>query len=86
MGNRDAWDPHGMVWFIEELNRRFGAYAHSHQDFYLHDIHFLSASYGLDAWHDATYWYLYKYAMTLDAIPDFAYHLTRIIRSIYGKN
>ena len=86
MGNRDAWDPHGMVWFIEELNRRFGAYAHSHQDFYLHDIHYLSASYGLDAWHDATYWYLYKYAMTLDAIPDFAYHLTRIIRSIYGKN
>ena len=27
-----------------------------------------------------------KYAMTLDAVPELAYSLTRIIRSIYGKN
>lgn len=86
MGHRDAWDCHGMVWFIEEMNRRFGQYAAEHADFYIHDIHYLSASYGLDAWHDTSYWYLYKYAMTLQAIPEFAYSLTRIIRSIYGKN
>ncbi|MCD8220335.1 MAG: HAD-IIIC family phosphatase [Ruminococcus sp.] len=86
LGNRDAWDPHGMVWFVEELNRRFAAYAQEHTDFYLHDIHYLSACYGLDQWHDATYWYLYKYALCLPAIPEFAYSLTRIIRSIYGKN
>lgn len=86
MGNRDAWDCHGMVWFIQELNRKFGQYAASHSDFYLHDLHYLAASYGLDAWHDDSYWYLYKYAMTLDAVPEFAYSLIRIIRSIYGKN
>lgn len=86
MGNRDAWDPHGMVWFVQELNRKFGMYASKHQDFYIHDIHYLSASYGLDEWQDAKYWYLYKYAMTLNAIPDFAYSLTRIIRSLLGKN
>ena len=86
MGNRDAWDCHGMVWFIQELNRKFGQYAASHSDFYLHDLHYLAASYGLDAWHDDSYWYLYKYAMTLDAVPELAYSLTRIIRSIYGKN
>lgn len=86
MGNRDGWDCHGMVWFISELNRKFGQYAAAHNDFYIHDIHYLAASYGLDAWHDNSYWYLYKYAMTLDAIPEFAYSLTRIIRSIYGKN
>ncbi|MGN1404515.1 MAG: HAD-IIIC family phosphatase [Ruminococcus sp.] len=86
MGHRDAWDCHGMVWFVNELNRRFAQYAAEHNDFYLHDIHYLSACYGLDAWHDATYWYLYKYAMTLQAIPEFAYSLARIIRSIYGKN
>ena len=86
MGNRDAWDCHGMVWFISELNRKFGQYAAAHNDFYIHDIHYLAASYGLDAWHDDSYWYLYKYAMTLDAVPNFAYSLTRIIRSIYGKN
>ncbi len=86
MGNRDAWDKHGMVWFVEEMNRRFGDYARSHADFYIHDIHYLSACYGLDAWQDPTYWYLYKYAMCLDAIPTFAHSVTRIIRSIYGKN
>ncbi len=86
LGNRDAWDPHGMVWFVNELNRKFGEYAATHQDFYLHDIQYLSACYGLDAWQDPTYWYLYKYALALPAIPDFAYSLTRLIRSIYGKN
>lgn len=86
MGHRDVWDCHGMVWFVNELNRSFAQYAAEHNDFYIHDIHYLSACYGLDAWHDATYWYLYKYAMTLQAIPEFAYSLARIIRSIYGKN
>ncbi len=86
LGNRDRWDPHGMVWFVEELNRKFGQYAASHNDFYLHDIHYLSASYGLDRWHDASYWYLYKYPMALQAIPEYSYHLSRIIRSLYGKN
>lgn len=86
MGNRDAWDMHGMVWFVTELNRRFGAYARTHNDFYIHDVHYLSACYGLDRWQDSTYWYLYKYSMALSAIPEFSYSLTRIIRSIYGKN
>lgn len=86
MGNRDAWDRHGMVWFVEEMNRRFATYAQEHTDFYIHDIHYLSACYGLDQWQDPTYWYLYKYALCLPAIPTFAYSLTRIIRSIYGKN
>lgn len=86
LGNRDVWDCHGMVYFVEELNRQFAQYAAEHTDFYLHDIHYLSACYGLDAWQDPTYWYLYKYALCLAAIPDFSYSLTRIIRSIYGKN
>lgn len=86
LGNRDAWDFHGMTWFVQELNRRFAQYAADHEDFYLHDIQYLSATYGLDAWHDESYWYLYKYAMALQAIPQFSYSLSRIIGSIYGKN
>lgn len=86
LGNRDCWDHHGMVWFVEELNRRFADYAAGHNDFYIHDVHYLSACYGLDAWQEPSYWYLYKYALCLPAIPEFAYHLTRIIRAIYGKN
>lgn len=86
LGNRDGYDCHGMVWFVSEMNRRFAAYAATHHDFYIHDIHYLSARYGLDQWSEPSYWYLYKYALSVPAIPDFAYHLTRIIRSIYGKN
>lgn len=86
LGNRDGWDRHGLLYAVEELNRRFGDYANRHKDFYILDVHYLSASYGLDAWHDESYWYLYKYACALGAIPDFAYQLARIVRSIYGKN
>ena len=64
----------------------FYDYANTHTSFYIHDIQYLSACYGLDAWAEPSYWYLYKYALSVPAIPDFAYNLTRIIRSIYGKN
>lgn len=86
LGNRDSWDHHGMVWFTQALNSRFADYAQNHKDFYLHDLCYLSAAYGLDAWEDDTYWYLYKYAMALEAIPEFSYSLSRIILSLYGKN
>lgn len=86
LGNRDGWDCHGLLYAIGDLNRRFGAYAREHADFYILDVHYLSAAYGLDAWHDESYWYLYKYVCALGAIPDFAYQLARIVRSIYGKN
>ncbi len=86
LGNRDASDIHGKSNFITRLNCKFYDYANAHTAFYIHDIHYLSACYGLDAWLEPSYWYLYKYALCVPAIPDFAYNLTRIIRSIYGKN
>ena len=86
LGNRDASDIHGRINFITRLNCKFYDYANTHTSFYIHDIQYLSACYGLDAWAEPSYWYLYKYAMSVPAIPDFAYNLTRIIRSIYGKN
>ena len=86
MGNRDASDIHGRINFITRLNCKFYDYANTHTSFYIHDIQYLSACYGLDAWAEPSYWYLYKYALSVPAIPDFAYNLTRIIRSIYGKN
>ena len=86
LGNRDASDIHGRINFITRLNCKFYDYANTHTSFYIHDIQYLSACYGLDAWAEPSYWYLYKYALSVPAIPDFAYNLTRIIRSIYGKN
>ncbi|MBQ8824004.1 MAG: HAD-IIIC family phosphatase [Ruminococcus sp.] len=86
LGNSEASNIHGKINFITRLNQKFYDYANSHTAFYIHDIQYLSACYGLDRWLEPSYWYLYKYALCVPAIPDFAYQLTRIMQSIYGKN
>ena len=86
MGNRDIWDPHGRSNFISRLNQRFYAYAAAHEHFYINDIDYLSADYGLTAWGDAFFWHMYKYAMCLDAIPSLANSVANIIKSLYGRN
>ena len=86
MGNRDIYDPHGRSNFISRLNQRFYQYAAEHENFYINDIDYLSADYGLSAWGDAFYWHMYKYAMCLDAIPSLASSVANIIKAVYGKN
>ena len=86
LGNRDVWDPHGRTNFLARLNQKFYAYAASHENFFINDIDYLSADYGLTAWGDAFYWHMYKYAMCLDAIPSLANSLANIIKSIFGRN
>ncbi|MBQ8597647.1 MAG: HAD-IIIC family phosphatase, partial [Lachnospiraceae bacterium] len=86
MGNREAYDIHGRIAFINRLNLMFSEYAALHQNFYLNDINYVSACYGLDKWADPAYWHMYKYAMSMRAIPDFAYNLSHIIKAIWGKN
>lgn len=86
LGNSDASDIHGKIHFITRLNCKLYDYAQTHPSFYINDINYVSACYGLDAWLEPNYWYLYKYALCVPAIPDFAYNTVRIIKSIYGKN
>lgn len=86
LGNKDAVDFHGRVYFINELNRRFCAYARSHESFYIQDLSYLSACYGLDAWSDPFFWHMYKYALCLPAIPFLAFNLSNMIKALYGKN
>jgi FkbH-like protein len=86
LGNRDATDIHGRVNFITRLNLRFAEYAQSHESFFINDINYLSASYGLDAWSDPLYWHMYKYALALPAIPYLAHSVALIVKSLYGKN
>lgn len=86
LGNRDAVDSHGKIHFLTELNRKFYEYAQSHENFYINDIQYLSACYGLDAWADPFFWHMYKYALCLPAIPTLAFNLSNIIKSVYGKN
>ncbi len=85
-GNREASDVHGRVHYITCLNLRFAGYAQAHDDFYINDINYLSAAYGLEKWADPFFWHMYKYALSLDAIPSLAFSLAKIIKSLYGKN
>lgn len=86
LGNRDVWDVRGRTNFIGRLNQKFYAYAADHEDFYINDIDYLSADYGLTAWGDAFFWHMYKYAMCLDAIPSLANSVANIIKALYGRN
>lgn len=86
MGNMEASDFHGRINFITRLNQKFYEYAQSHKNFFINDINYVSACYGLDRWLDDFYWHMYKYAMAVPAIPELSYNIARIIKSIYGKN
>ncbi|MBQ8790203.1 MAG: HAD-IIIC family phosphatase [Ruminiclostridium sp.] len=86
MGNRDCFDYRGRVNFINRLNMAFADYAESHEGFYINDINYLSACYGIDKWSEPAAWHMYKYAMCIPAIPDFAFNLAGIIKSVFGKN
>lgn len=86
MGNKEASDIHGRVNFITRLNLSFYEYAQTHEDFYICDINYLSASYGLDKWSEPYYWHMYKYAVAVPAIPYLSFNVANIIKSVYGKN
>ena len=85
-GNRDAFDPRGRVNFVTRLNMRLYDYAQGHDNFFINDINYQSADYGLREWSDPFYWHMYKYALCLDAVPTLAFNVSNIIKSIFGKN
>ncbi|MBQ3373439.1 MAG: HAD-IIIC family phosphatase [Oscillospiraceae bacterium] len=85
-GNRDAYDYRGRVHFVTKMNLLFADYASEHDGFYINDINYLSADFGLEKWADPSFWYMYKYALSFDAIPSLAFNVSNIIKSIYGKN
>ncbi|MBP5157345.1 MAG: HAD-IIIC family phosphatase, partial [Treponema sp.] len=86
MGNRDAWDWRGRVRFTSRLNEKLAGWADSHENFYINDINYLAASYGLEQWANPFYYHMYKYILAVPAIPAFSHNLANIIKSIYGKN
>lgn len=86
MGNKEADDVHGRVNYVNRLNAEFYKYSHVHENFYICDINYLSADYGLRNWSDPFYWYMYKYALSVPAIPYLSFNIANIIKSIFGKN
>lgn len=86
LGNKDASDFHGKVNFISRLNMEFYAYAQKHENFYICDINYISADYGLKEWSDPFYYHMYKYAMNVNAIPYLSFNVANMIKSLFGKN
>ena len=86
MGNKDASDIHGKVNFITRLNMMFYEHAQHNDNFYICDINYISADYGLKEWSDPFYFHMYKYAMNVNAIPYLSFNVANIIKSLFGKN
>lgn len=86
LGNKDCADFHGRVNFVSRINDCFYEYAGSHENFFIHDINYLSASLGLEKWADPLYWNMYKYALAVPLIPEFAFSLSKIFASLLGRN
>ncbi|MED9969848.1 MAG: HAD-IIIC family phosphatase [Ruminococcus sp.] len=86
LGNSDVSDYRGRSNFISRLNQKLYRYAQEHKAFFVNDVDFLAASYGLDAWSNPLYWHMYKYSLCLEAVPCLAKSVADIIKSIYGKN
>lgn len=86
MGNQDSVFLSGRTSFVNRLNEKFAEYARNTANFFINDINYQSAVYGLDEWSDPFYWHMYKYALSLKAIPWLALNISNIIKSIYGKN
>ncbi len=86
MGNKEASDIHGKINFISRLNMAFYEYAQTHNKFYICDINYISADYGLREWSDPFYYHMYKYALNVNAIPYLSFNVANIIKSIFGKN
>lgn len=86
MGNREASDIHGKVNFLSRMNMGFYDYAQRHDNFYICDINYISADYGLANWSDPSSYYLYKYALSVNAIPYLAFNVSNIMKSVFGRN
>ncbi|MBR4470672.1 MAG: HAD-IIIC family phosphatase [Erysipelotrichaceae bacterium] len=86
MGNKDASDIHGKVNYVTRLNMLFYDYAQNNDNFYICDINYISADYGLKQWSDPFYFHMYKYALNVNAVPYLSFNVANIIKSLFGKN
>jgi len=85
LGNFDGTDYRGRSRFTARLNEAFAREAVQRKNLYIHDIHYLSARFGMDRWFNPRLWYLYKYALEMEMIPHLAHHLSAVIAALWGK-
>ena len=90
LGNRDVYDIHGRLSFVNRINEKFNEFARGNAlgegSFFINDINYISSCYGLDEWSDTKAWHMYKYCCCIPAIPTLSFNVANIIKSVYGKN
>lgn len=86
VGSQDCVSFHGVVRYINDLNRKFSSYAEAHSSFYIHDICYLAARIGLNSWLNPLQYYAYKFSVGYDRIPEYSYSVAQIIKSLLGKS
>lgn len=86
MGNADGWQSGGICSYINQLNFIISRKANEKEYLYINDINYLSSYYGLSKWFNNLDWYSYKYPFARDLIPDVAYNLYNIMKSLWGYN
>ncbi|MDO4294305.1 MAG: HAD-IIIC family phosphatase [Eubacteriales bacterium] len=86
LGNQDGVAVQGRTCYVNRMNEKLADYARSHKDFWINDISYQSAVYGLDKWSAPEYWHMYKYCLCLPAIPWLAHNVANIVKSLFGKN
>ena len=86
MGNKDVWEVSGRHRFISCINECLYDYARKQEGVYIQDIAYLASHFGLTRWNDPIFWYRYKYALSLEAMPYLARNLANIVKSLCGLN
>jgi FkbH-like protein len=84
LGNLDGYDAHGKTYYINKLNIKFAEQAQEMSNLYINDINYLSSYVGLKEWFDPSLWFQAKYAISMSAIPELAFNISKIVNSIMG--
>ncbi len=86
LGNSEVWEKSGTIYFINQLNEYVNVLTTENNSLYINDMNYLSAYFGLKEWANPSYWYRYKYAMCIEAIPLVAQNLSTLVVALCGMN
>ncbi len=86
LGNMDATAHNGKTQFVIQLNQALAQHANTADNFYIHDLQYLSAWFGLSRWFDRAQWHTYKFAMCNEAFPHIGKSIATLIKAANGKS
>lgn len=85
-GNLDSSKADGLSFEIAKLNSEIAKNAQLHENFYVQNLHRISANIGLEKWYDREAYHLYKLALSYNCIPYLSYNLSCMIGALLGKS